>query len=288
LTKSRAGLGLLVQDIVDICRHAVNHVENLLDGALQSLNVGLQHLRAVLLVLGARNELKPAAVRFSVLDVVGHGDEQAAVGSALGSDTDGGGNVRLGLNVLAGHGRDGHVNGRVGPSAVALLAVKVLDQGGEGVEVGRGGIPAEEDLLGVCAEVQLQHLLLVVHVDLDLLLGFGVGHGVAVANLDLGAIFRAHTEQSSNDALLILGPAERVVEDCENGLRLDRDVQRGGRGLSTDLDGAQRAGEVQEGVLSHVDVVVVLAAVVLLVAVLAGLNFSISPAELQPPPSLRS
>ena len=67
------------------------------------------------------------------------------------------------------------VDGGVGPGAVALLAVEVLDEGREGVEVGAGGIPAHKDFAGVGAQVQGEHLLLVVHVDLDLLGRLGVG-----------------------------------------------------------------------------------------------------------------
>lgn len=251
LTQSRAGLGLLVQNVADVVGDTLNHLENLLDGALQRLNVGLQHLRTVLSVLCARDQLETAAVSLAVLDLVGNGNEQAAVGSALSGNTNGSRDVGLGLDVLSGNGGDSQVNGGVGPGAVALLAVEVLDEGGEGVQVGRGGIPAEEDLLGVCAEVQLQHLLLVVHVNLNLFLGLGVGNGVAVADLDFGSIFRANTEKGADNALLVLGSAERVVEDCENGLGLDADVQRSGRRLGADLNGAQRAGEMEERVLSH-------------------------------------
>ena len=98
------------------------------------------------------------------------------------------------------------------PCSVALLAVEVLNEGGEGVEVAAGRIPANEDLAGVCAEVEGEHLLLIVHVYLDLLGGFRVRDGVAVADLDFGAIFAAGTEQSANDAFLVDGAAERVVE----------------------------------------------------------------------------
>jgi hypothetical protein len=106
----------------------------------------------------------------------------------------------------------------VGPCAVPLLAVEVLDEGGEGVEVAAGRIPANEDLAGICAEVERKHLLLVVHVHLDLLSILGMGDGVAVADLDLGAIFAAGSEESANNAFLVGGAAERVVKYREDGL----------------------------------------------------------------------
>lgn len=112
------------------------------------------------------------------------------------------------------------MDGRVWPCAVALLAVEVLDKGGEGVEVAAGGVPADEDLAGVCAEVQGEHLLLVVHVDLDLLGRLGVGDGIAVADLDFGAVFAAGAEEGADDAFLLGGAAEGVVENGEDGLVL--------------------------------------------------------------------
>jgi hypothetical protein len=99
-----------------------------------------------------------------------------------------------------------------------LLAVKVLDEGGKGVEVTAGRIPADEDFAGVCAEVERKHLFLVVHVYLDLLGILGMGDGIAVADLDLGAILAAGSEESANDAFLVGGAAERVVEYREDGL----------------------------------------------------------------------
>jgi hypothetical protein len=110
----------------------------------------------------------------------------------------------------------------VWPCSVALLAVEVLDERGEGVQVAAGRVPADEDFAGVCAEVQGQHLLLVVHVDLDLLGRLGVGDGIAVADLDFGAVFAAGAEQGANDAFLLSGAAEGVVEDGEDGLFMIR------------------------------------------------------------------
>lgn len=218
LAKGAGRLGLLVQNVVDVVGNALKHLQDLLNGALQGLDVGQDGLLTALAVLGGGDELQTALLRLAILDLVGHGNEQAAVGGALGGDTNGSGDVGARLDVLAGLGGDGQVHGGVGPSAVALLAVEVLDQGGEGVELGRGSIPADQDLAGVGAQVQLQHLLLVVHVDLDLLLGLGVGDGVAVADLDFGAILAADSEQGADDALLVGIAAQRVVEDGEEGL----------------------------------------------------------------------
>lgn len=243
----------------------------MLDGALQRVEVGDNLLRPVLTVLCRRDELQSRLFRLAVLDLVGHGDKQTRVGGALSGNTHGGGDVCARLDVLAGDGGDGKVDGRVWPCAVALLAVEVLDEGGEGVEVAAGRVPADEDLAGVCAQVQGEHLLLVVHVDLDLLLRLGVGDGIAVADLNLGAVFAAGAEQGADDALLVGGAAKGVVEDGEDGLfthtrsergtqgwqrsqclahlGLDGHVQRGRRGLGADGGWAKRAGEVEERVV---------------------------------------
>jgi hypothetical protein len=50
-----------------------------------------------------------------------------------------------------------------------------------------------------------------------------VGHGVAVLDLDLGAIFRPRAQKSSNHALLVSGSPRSVVEDAEQSLGLDGD-----------------------------------------------------------------
>jgi hypothetical protein len=219
-----------------------------LHGALQRVQVGHDLLRAVLAVLCRRNELQSGFLRLAVLDLVGHGDEQARVGSALRRHANGRRDVCPRLDVLAGDGGYCEMHGGVRPCAVALLAVEVLDEGGEGVEVAAGRVPADKDLAGVRAQVQGEHLLLVVHVDLDLLGRLRVGDGVAVADLDLGAVFAAGAEEGADDALLVGGAAQRVVEYGEDGLvtlcqrlrsatpvgcaylGLDGDVQRGGRG----------------------------------------------------------
>ena len=96
----------------------------------------------------------------------------------------------------------------VGPCSVTLLAVEVLNKGGEGVELAACRVPAYEDFPGIGAQVEGQHLLLIVHVDLDLLGSFCVGDGIAVANFDFGAVFAARTEEGTDDALLVGRPAE--------------------------------------------------------------------------------
>jgi hypothetical protein len=48
--------------------------------------------------------------------------------------------------------------------------------------------------------------------------GLGVRDGIAIADLDFGAIFAAGAEEGADYALLVFGPAERVVEDREDGL----------------------------------------------------------------------
>lgn len=167
------------------------------------------------------------------------------------------------------------MDSRVRPCAVALLAVEILDKGGEGVEIAARGVPTDEDFAGVRPQVQRQHLLLVVHIYLDLLGRLSVGDGIAVADFDLGAILTAGAEKCSYHAFLVGGAAQRVVEDGENGLQkrhvniyiyieglrrawrhgggtdlgLDGHAQGRRRGLSADGGGSQRARKVEEGVL---------------------------------------
>lgn len=188
------------------------------DGSLELVEVSGNLLCPVLAVLCGRDELQAGLLGLAVLDLVGNRDEQARVGGALCGDTNGGRDVCPRLDLLAGLCGKRQVDCGVGPCAVALLAVEILDEGGEGVQVAAGRVPADKDFAGVGAEVQSEHLLLVVHVDLDLLGRLGVGDGIAVADLDLGAVFAAGSQQSADDALLVGGAAERVVEDGEDGL----------------------------------------------------------------------
>ena len=99
------------------------------------------------------------------------------------------------------------------PCAIALAAVEILDQSRESVELGAGGIPPEENFFGVGFEMQREHLLLVVHIDFDLLHRFGVADGEAIADFDLGAIFAAGAEEGADDAFLVGVAAKGVVED---------------------------------------------------------------------------
>lgn len=231
LTEGGRRLGFLVENVGDVIGHALQHLKDLLDRTLQSLDVGVQHLAAVLAVARTSDEFQAALLGVAVLDLVRDGDEEAAVGGALRSHADRGADVGVCGDVLAGDGRDGEVDCGVRPGALALLRVEVLDQGGEGVELVASGVPANEDLLGRGLLVQLQHALLVVHVDLDLLGGLGVGHGVAVLDLDLGAILRPRAQKGSDNALLVCGSPAGVVEDAEKRLGLDGDgAGRSGRG----------------------------------------------------------
>jgi hypothetical protein len=189
LTHGGRGRGLLVNDRLHVSRHTVDHSQNLLNRALERLNIGHHAGTALLRILGIRNGLEAALISLAISELVRDGNERSAVGSPLSGDTDGGGNVGPGLEVLAGLGRNGQVDGGVRPCTVTLAAVEVLDQGGEGVELGSGGVPTDENLTRVGLQVQGEHLLVVFHVDLDLVLGLRVAHGERGAHLDFTSIF---------------------------------------------------------------------------------------------------
>ncbi len=73
-------------------------------------------------------------------------------------------------------------------------------------------------------------------------------HRVAVADLDFGAIFAADAEEGPDHAFLVCVAPQGVVEDAEEGLRLDCYGEGRCGGLGGDLGGAEGAGEVEEGV----------------------------------------
>lgn len=105
--------------------------------------------------------------------------------------------------------------------AITLLAVKILYQSTKRIEFTARGIPADKHLLGVRAQLHRKHGFLVLHVHFDLLCGFGVRDGVAVLDGDFGAIVAACAEQGADYAVLVFGASEGVVEDAEEGLRLN-------------------------------------------------------------------
>lgn len=96
--------------------------------------------------------------------------------------------------------------------------------------------------------MQLEHCFLVVHVDFNLLLRLGVRDGVAVLNGDFGTVVAAVAEESADYAVLVFVPAEGVVEDGEEGLRLECYVDGGGAGLGPEGCGSERATKMEEGV----------------------------------------
>lgn len=118
-----------------------------------------------------------------------HGDKETGIRGALGGDANRSGNVRLRIYRLARDSAQGEVHSGMRKRAFALLAVEVLNQRGKGVEFRRGGVPADQDFFRGGFEVEFEHALLVVHVHFDLFGGFGVGDGIAVADIDFGAVF---------------------------------------------------------------------------------------------------
>jgi hypothetical protein len=218
LTHGGGGGGLLINDRLDISRHTVNHSQNLLNRALQRLNIRHHAGRALLSILSVGNGLETALISLAISELVGNGNEGGAVGSPLSGDTDGGRDVGPGLEILAGLGRNGQVNGGVRPCAVTLAAVEVLDQGGESVELGSGGVPTDENLARVGLQVESEHLLVVFHIDLNLVLGLRVAHGERGAHFDLTSILRSCSQQGTDDTFLVGVAAERVVENREDSL----------------------------------------------------------------------
>ena len=80
---------------------------------------------------------------------MGNWEEKARVGSTVRGESNRGGNVRSNFDILTGSGGEGEVYGGVGEGASLGGGVEVLDQGGEGVEDGRSGVPSYEDFTGV-------------------------------------------------------------------------------------------------------------------------------------------
>src|SRR5690606_36188360 len=99
-------------------------------------------------------------------------------------------------------------------------------KGREGVELERGGVPAEKALPGASLEGEGKHVLLVVDVDFDLVLVLRVGDRETRPHLDFGSVFRAHSHEGSDDALRLSVAsiaAYGMIKDRKDDLRLNVD-----------------------------------------------------------------
>lgn len=110
------------------------------------------------------------------------------------------------------------MNSGVGPGTVTLATVEVLDQSGEGVQFRRCGVPPNKEFPGVGLEMQREHLLLVLHVHLNLVCRLCVSDSEGAADFHLGSIFRSRSKQGSDDTLLVGVATEGMVQDGEKRL----------------------------------------------------------------------
>jgi hypothetical protein len=175
-------------DLPNVVRNSVNHIQSLLDSLFESKHIVEDWSVSIFVVLGGSNGLQTGLLSILVADLVWDWKEEAAVGSSVGGDTNWGGDVSVDGNVLAGLGRKSKVDSWVWVCSVTLRGIEVLDEGREGVQLGRGSvprspnvstktvaitrsnrsIPSDQDLLWVCLEMQRKHLLVVVHINLYL------------------------------------------------------------------------------------------------------------------------
>ena len=145
---------LLVKHVADIAANAVDESHDMSHRALQRVEVGRHLGRALRGILRcSTHSLESGPVCVAVPNLVRHGDEEARVAGALRRHTNRRRDVRAAVDGQAGRRGHGQMNSRMRPGAVALLAVEVLDEGGECVELGAGGVPAHEHLARVCAQL---------------------------------------------------------------------------------------------------------------------------------------
>lgn len=200
LAQGLVGVALLVKNLAHVAGSALQQVLSLGDSGGKGFDVRDERGLARVVVGGGGDGLEGSAVGVTLGQLMGHLDEQARLGRAVWVDGGRGGDVGVGLDVLARLGGDGQVHGGVGEGARLGGGEEVLDEGGEAVELEAGGVPAQQRLARAGLEGQLQHGALVLDVDLDLLLILDVGDGEAVAHLDLGAVLGPHTYQGADNA----------------------------------------------------------------------------------------
>ena len=130
--------------------------------------------------------------------------------------------------------------------ALARLGVEILDQGTKRIQLQTRRVPSHQHLPPLRPQHEREHGFLVIHIHLHLLRRLRVRHGVAIPYLDLRPILTSRTQQSTDNAVLVSRAAGGVVEDAEEGLRVDSygDGRGGGR-LRADCGGCEGAREVQ-------------------------------------------
>lgn len=221
LAERVVAVALLVEHLADEAGNALEQIGDGFEGLGEVLNVGDNRGGARLGVGGGGDRAQGAALGVGEEELVGYLDEEARLGGALGADSHGSGDVRLGVDGRAGLGADGQVDGRVGEGAGLGGGEEVLDQGAEAVELVRGGVPTQKGLAGVGLESQGQHVLLVLDVHLNLVLVLGVGDGEGGADFDLAAVLAADTHEGTNHPCR-LGVAvitsDGMVDDGEDSL----------------------------------------------------------------------
>lgn len=97
----------------------------------------------------------------------------------------------------------------------SLSRVEVLDQSTVGVELWRGSVPTNNDLIRSNLLAELIHVAVVLQVDLNLalLIVFMVRNSKTVLDLDLG--LGAGAEKGTDDTVLAIVASEVVVENGE-------------------------------------------------------------------------
>lgn len=100
---------------------------------------------------------------------------------------------------------------------------EVLNQGTEAVQLGRCRVPTEQDFARIGLEVEREHVFLILDVNLDLVLVFGVRDGEGRDDGHLAAVLGPASYEGTDDARRGRWRGGRVatdgmVEDGEDGL----------------------------------------------------------------------
>lgn len=172
----------------------------MLNRPAEPLEVGDHGYDSRLRVLRARNGSQGTPIGIAVEQFVRDLNEEAAFSRSLGVDGDGCANVTPRLDIFARLRRYGQMDGRMGEGARLGTGKEVLNQGAEAVEFVGGGVPAEQGFARGGFQRQGEHVLLVFHVDLDLILFLCVRDGEGRSDFDLGAIFRPGAYQGADDS----------------------------------------------------------------------------------------
>src|SRR5579862_531797 len=119
---------------------------------------------------------------------MGHWNEQTTIRCSLWCHPDRCRDVSSRLNITAGSSRHSKMNCWMREGTVPLRTVEVLNKSRKGIKFARRRIPPDEDFPWIRFKMECEHVLMIIHIDLNLLHSFAMAHRIAIPDFHFAAI----------------------------------------------------------------------------------------------------